>query len=459
MGHLARWSSVAATFCLLVLMGLLASPDVYAAASLKLSKAVGPPTTTLTLIGSGFGAYERLNIYFDTTGIASTSVSGSGVFSKIVKVPAAAQPGKHTIRAVGQVSGRIAQASFLVQTNWNQFHFNAGQTGINPYENTVSVNNVARLRQIWSSDGGVQTSPAIVGDWLYVGSDRLLAYKAAGCGDTSCAPVWSGNTGGSTSSPAVANGVVYVAGHQLYAFRAAGCGTLTCSPLWTAGLGSGARDLAVTNGVVYVVLPQKLYAFRASGCGASVCLPLWTAGLQFASSPPAVANGFVYVGAFHWRLLVPPVVDLLPARRSGEVLWQGCPLWRAEGSSSRIKTSSTRSTERAAGLPCAHLYGRGRWTSPTSGFMLPRSQTGWSTPGRMDRCSPFEPPAVARRFARPSGSRLTDLSTFLQWWPTGSCTSRSSTASWPSMRLDVRLLPANLCGRRPVPVNRTIWLS
>src|SRR5712692_3958655 len=57
------------------------------------------------------------------------------------------------------------------------------------------------------------------------------------------------------SSPAVANGVVYVGSDddKLYAFKANGCGQPTCSPLWTASVGSAIwSSPAVANGVVYV---------------------------------------------------------------------------------------------------------------------------------------------------------------------------------------------------------------
>jgi len=93
----------------------------------------------------------------------------------------------------------------------------------------------------------------------------LYAFKADGCGQPTCLPLWTATTGNwILSSPAVANGVVYVGSwdHKLYAFKADGRGQLTCLPLWTATTGNAiASSPAVANGVVYVG-SDKLYAFH-----------------------------------------------------------------------------------------------------------------------------------------------------------------------------------------------------
>ncbi len=81
-------------------------------------------------------------------------------------------------------------------------------------------------------------------------------------------PLWTASSTGNwiDSSPEVANGVVYVGsqGHKLYAFKADGCGQPTCSPLWTATTGNWIYSSpAVANGVVYAgSVDDKLYAFR-----------------------------------------------------------------------------------------------------------------------------------------------------------------------------------------------------
>ena len=169
-------------------------------------------------------------------------------------------------------------------------------------------------RAVWSGSIGavttVESSPAVSGGVVYVGSDdnKLYAFDADGCGAATCNPLWTATTGGDIeSSPAVANGVVYVGSEddKLYAFDADGCGAATCRPLWTATTGDNVDSSpAVANGVVYVGSDDnKLYAFAARGCGAATCRPLWTAttGGDIDSSP-ALGNRMVYVGSADGQL-------------------------------------------------------------------------------------------------------------------------------------------------------------
>jgi outer membrane protein assembly factor BamB len=202
-----------------------------------------------------------------------------------------------------------------------QFGFDAQHTHNNPYERILSPSSVKRLIQAWTAltDAVIFSSPAVVNGAVYVGSNdgKLYAFKADGCGQSTCSPLWTATTGGPVeSSPAVVNGVVYVGsdngndGGKLYAFKADGCGQASCAPLWTALTGSSVGSSpAVANGVVYVgsynfgSVNSKLYAFKADGCGQASCAPLWTAltGAPIGSSP-AVANGVVYVGSDDGKL-------------------------------------------------------------------------------------------------------------------------------------------------------------
>ena len=169
-------------------------------------------------------------------------------------------------------------------------------------------------RAVWSGSIGtvttVESSPAVSGGVVYVGSDdnKLYAFDADGCDAPTCSPLWTATTGGDIeSSPAVANGVVYIGSedNKLHAFDADGCGAPTCSPLWTAATGGNVDSSpAVANGVVYVGSDDdKLYAFAARGCGAATCRPLWTAttGGDIDSSP-ALGNRMVYVGSADGQL-------------------------------------------------------------------------------------------------------------------------------------------------------------
>lgn len=211
-----------------------------------------------------------------------------------------------------------------------------------------------------------QVSPVAANGMIYatghwnnlVGGYSLEAYPAGGCGQATCAPLWSySQSGGSEITTAVASGSVYFAdfdlgsgngllavdsakgklqwsgavgsdqevyetmadngyviltanipqgypgspGGTLYAFNAAGCGLPTCQPLWTAYDAAGWGNApAVANGVIYVGGKDgALYAFNEAGCGQATCAPLWKSVSlsQTTTAPvaaPAVANGVVY---------------------------------------------------------------------------------------------------------------------------------------------------------------------
>src|SRR5437588_12333901 len=89
------------------------------APALKLSTKTGHPSVTVNVSGSGFGASEAIDIYFDTTDEALAVTNANGSFSKIpVTVPSSATPGTHWITGTGRHSGFSAQAPFTVSTDW-----------------------------------------------------------------------------------------------------------------------------------------------------------------------------------------------------------------------------------------------------------------------------------------------------------------------------------------------------
>ena len=107
-----------------------------------------------------------------------------------------------------------------------------------------------------------------IGSWDH----KLYAFNAAGCGTSSCPPLWTSTATGSIieSSPAVAGGVVFIGSDDgsLYAFDETGCGSPPCSPLWVSPPTGDAvySSPAVADGVVYAgSLDHKLYAFHLHG--------------------------------------------------------------------------------------------------------------------------------------------------------------------------------------------------
>ena len=104
------------------------------------------------------------------------------------------------------------------------------------------------------------------------------------------------------SAPAVAYGRVYLGSGDgvLRVYPAKGCGDPTCAALWT-GFGPGpvaAVDSPpmVANGVVYIGMEQRVRAFAARGCGQSQCQNLWEFITQdpIVNSSPVMVNDTLY---------------------------------------------------------------------------------------------------------------------------------------------------------------------
>lgn len=261
--------------------------------SASLTPAIGPPMSTVTIHGLGFGAYEGIDLYFDTTDVALVGTNGTGNFSFSVTVPASATPGTHWISAKGEHSGWFAQVAFTVRTNWAQFGFGTRHQRTNPYENVLSPSNVGQIDLDWSYTTGalVESSPAVVNGVLYVGSDDHNVYALNA---TTGAKLWSYTTGGNvTSSPAVAGGIVYVGSQDgnVYALNAS-----TGAKLWNFPTSGTIRSSpTVANGVVYVGSGNGI-VYALNGL-TGVYLGSYTTAGGVVSSP-VVVNGVVYVGSY-----------------------------------------------------------------------------------------------------------------------------------------------------------------
>jgi outer membrane protein assembly factor BamB len=285
--------------CLLSIVVLLAAGVCFGGPSISLSRKSGPPTSKLSVSGSGFKAYAEIDIYFDTKDEAKVIANGSGKFSKIsIESPHLALPGKHWVSAVQRAGDTGAQAPFLVNTNWSQFGFTSNGERANPYENVLNASTVGGLGLLWSYatnsgyGGPVQTSPSVADGVVYVGSDNpggLNEDYAVNASDGSL--VWEVPYGYAVpSSMAFANGLVYFGTDNgvLYALNASNGSDWICEPP-----GSGYSSPAVTDGVVYAGAGGGVNAVNAITCAV-----LWNymTGGTVASSP-AVANGVVYIGS------------------------------------------------------------------------------------------------------------------------------------------------------------------
>ncbi len=259
--------------------------------------AMGPPTTKVTVTGTGFGAYEAVDVFFDLTDMFLAVTDNAGKFTANIKVPAA-EAGTHWITAIARYTNWAAQKPFLVRTNWPQFRYISRHTGYNSYEKLLSTTTVGDLVLAWTASAtqGIESSPAVVGGKVYVGSwdGKLYAFNI----DTGN-PIrgWPVSTGASiVSSPAVVGGRVYVGtgAGEVYAFNANN-GAVVAG--WPATVSAGINSSpAVVNGKVYVGADNgKLYAFNASTGTQLAGWPFSTGGAI--TSSPAVANGVVYVGS------------------------------------------------------------------------------------------------------------------------------------------------------------------
>jgi len=239
-----------------LVMGLVATAgapalSASAAAAITVSPSSGPPTSPVTLSGTGYGSSETVDLQFDGAPAGTASTNPAGSFTKRFRIPAFALPGSHVIKGTGETSGLSAQTDFLVTTAWPQFRFNPGRSGLNPFENVVGPGNVAQLAEKWSAPTGsiVYSSPAVANGTVYFGSydDKIYAVQAA-----SGATVWTVDTLSFVmSSPAVVNGVVYATSMSgtLYGLDAS-----TGTPLWTAHPGPqfAGSSPTIVNGILSV---------------------------------------------------------------------------------------------------------------------------------------------------------------------------------------------------------------
>jgi outer membrane protein assembly factor BamB len=274
-----------------------------AAPALSLSLAAGPPTTTITVSGTGFSASALVDIYFDMTDLCLSIASGTGSVSCAIKVPKEAQPQTLWISAVQRNTSTGAQKAFVVRTDWTQFHGrDAKHTGFNPFENTLNTSNVANLDILWqASIGSLGTNgtPAVAGGKVYIdGLDgKLYAFSAT---KGTAVAGFPKTLGGQVfySSPAVGQGNVYIGTNapddKLYAFNANTGATAAGYPV-TLG-GAIYASPALYNGNVYVgCFDGKIYAFDAATGTTLAGFPV-TAGTIDATV--SAANGRIYVGSY-----------------------------------------------------------------------------------------------------------------------------------------------------------------
>ncbi|MDT5105927.1 MAG: hypothetical protein QOI25_3440 [Mycobacterium sp.] len=241
-----------------VLSTLALASSASAATTATLSTTSGPPGALVTVHGTGFDASTEVDIFYDTTDLALASSSSSGAVSFTITLPTSAQPGTHWITLNETRTHAAAQAPFTVRTTWPQGGFGPSQRGFNPFENTITTDNVNQLTEAWAtpvSSFGNAKPFIIYGGNLYVidEDEHVHAYTAAGKLLWTATPAVASTV--SQLSPAGAGGLVYFAdaNGKVYAYnyvcRSDGG---VCTPNWTTKIGTPAVGVTYRNGVLYV---------------------------------------------------------------------------------------------------------------------------------------------------------------------------------------------------------------
>jgi outer membrane protein assembly factor BamB len=326
---------------------------------IRLSQTVGPPTTPLTVEGTGFGR-ERIVLFFDADRVAAVFTE-TGRFTARIDVPRSAPPGRSTIRAVGQTTNAAAQTSFKVQTDWLQLGFNSRHVGLNPFENVIGPQNANTLTTAWVVPAAPKTfltsSPAVVDDVLY--STWWVSgsgFSSVGAFDVQTgAVVWEKALFDALtlpSSPAVANGLVYVSTKvsSLYALD-----PKTGITQWqaitsfdTSNVGSPVTDGARVYQATGDCFSEKTHA-EVQARDAVTGAFLWSQSIGVcAVDSPTVAGGMLYImgtypqsigrqlyafvaatGAPSWAVVLEPLVFGSPVFAAGRLYVNGYQTLRA----------------------------------------------------------------------------------------------------------------------------------
>ena len=309
---------------------LLCATAAEAAPSITLSKRIGPPTTKILISGRGFQPNVGVDIYFDTKDEALVVTNNEGEFHKaVIHAPRSAHPGKHWVTALERNNDQGDQELFVVNTNWDQFHFDANGTRLNPYENVLNDKTVGNLNLKWryTTNLWVVSSPVVADGVLYVGSGDFNVYALDARNGVK---LWNYPTGDFVvASPAVANRVVYVGSEDsnFYALK-----TSNGEKLWSYATGQVSSPAVVANGVVYVGAGGGAFALDAA-TGSLI----WN--YPTGVSPDYLSNvvaGVIYVGSYNgdiyaldassgallWSTYV-PVAILAPPTVANGILFVG----------------------------------------------------------------------------------------------------------------------------------------
>jgi thermitase len=90
------------------------SYPVNVAACIKLNPKSGPPGASVKVTGTGYGAGEIVDIFFDDKMVATVNANSQGQLGATITVPNDATRGNHHVTASGQASGLTSASKFKV---------------------------------------------------------------------------------------------------------------------------------------------------------------------------------------------------------------------------------------------------------------------------------------------------------------------------------------------------------
>jgi outer membrane protein assembly factor BamB len=222
----------------------------------------------------------------------------------------------------GQSNGNAGSSAQVYVDWWSMLHHDSTHDGYS----TSIVPSTNQTLWSFTTGGAVGSSPAVINDMVFVGSDD---YKVYALNASTGVKIWNYTTGNNVdSSPAVANNIVYVGGwdQNVYALNAS-----TGIKIWNYTTGSYVfSSPTVANGKVYIGSQNwKVYALNAS---TGKLIWNYTTGAAVQSSP-AVASGMAFVGSddgkvyalnastgkFVWSYATGGIVESSPAVANGRV--------------------------------------------------------------------------------------------------------------------------------------------
>jgi outer membrane protein assembly factor BamB len=160
----------------MLVLALVAPAAVAAGPTLERSPSGGPPGTVVTLTGEGFQPGEIVDVFLDERDLTVVAAGNRGRVAGVqVEVPRDTGPGTHWFTLLGRHTLRGAQVSFDASpsawTSWPQRGADAGRTGAQPSESSLTPETVGGLAAAWDVDAW--------GEPLVVGR-TVIAWRSAG---------------------------------------------------------------------------------------------------------------------------------------------------------------------------------------------------------------------------------------------------------------------------------------